>query len=65
MKNKIEKLDPNKIFEELFYLKQNPTPSVSQKLRIQHLQQLLDVERIDEEVEEKYNLPEIKKFLKK
>ena len=39
MKNE---LDKEKVYEELFNLKQNPTPTVTQKLRIQHLQQLLD-----------------------
>jgi hypothetical protein len=38
----MEQLDKQKIFEELLELKQNPTPTVTQKLRIQHLQQLLD-----------------------
>ena len=37
-----EQLDKKRIFEELLKLKQEPCPSVSQKLRIQHLQQLLD-----------------------
>ena len=41
-KNMKEQLNQQKIFEELRELKQNPTPSVTQKLRIQHLQQLLD-----------------------
>ena len=37
-----EQLNQRKIFEELRVLKQNPTPTITQKLRIQHLQQLLD-----------------------
>lgn len=35
-------LSKEKIYEELLELKMNPQPTVSQKLRIQHLQQLLD-----------------------
>ena len=42
MERERESLDQQKIFEELYVLKQNPTPTVTQKLRIQHLQQLLD-----------------------
>ena len=38
----MEQLSKEKVYKELLELKQNPTPTVTQKLRIQHLQQLLD-----------------------
>jgi len=39
----MRELDTQKVYRELWELKQNPVPTIAQKLRIQHLQQLLDI----------------------
>ena len=38
----MKELDKQKVYEELLEMKKTLIPTVSQKLRIQHLQQLLD-----------------------